>query len=180
MADGISYWMSNFKSLGGDQGQPFFRCTGPSSGNFDFQYTNGSSTAFKIPLTGSPPIDQPHDNFDESNSRFVVPFSGYYFFIWNVCFQLKNGNQSDDLGLSLRVNNGVVVNYEDGGWSHRGSGTAFRNLTGSALQQCATNDQVELWATPYTGYATSYAADQYSIGSGVRTNLQGWLIGGSG
>jgi len=84
------------------------------------------------------------------------------------------------LGLSLRVNNGVVVNYEQGFWSHRGTGTAFGNYTGSVLQQCATNDQVELYATPYTGYATSYAADQYSIGSGVRTNLQGWLIGGSG
>ena len=180
MANGIGYWMSNFKSLGGDHCQPFFRSQGPSGGNFDWQYTAGSSTAFKIPLTGAPIIDQPHDNFDESNSRFVVPFSGYYFFTFNVCIQCKNGNETDDLGMSIRLNNGVIVNYEAGFHSHRGTGTAFGNYTGSAMHYCVTDDQIELWATPYTGYASSYDANQYSIGSGTRTNLQGWLIGGSG
>ena len=177
MADGISYWMSNFRSLGSDIGQPFFRSLGPSS---NYTFTWGSNNTFKVPLSASPAIDHPHDNFDESNSRFVVPFSGYYFFIWNVCIQCKNGNETDDLGMSLRVNNGVVVNYEQGFHSHRGSGTAFGNYTGSAMQYCTTNDQVELYATCYAGYASSTSADQYAIGSGARTNLQGWLIGGSG
>ena len=179
MADGISFWMSNFRSRGGDQGQPFFRAQGPSS-NFDFQYISGSNNTFKIPLTGAPPIDQPHDNFDESNSRFVAPFSGYYFFTWNVCVQCKNGDEIDDLGMSLRDNNNVIVNYEQGFHSWRGSGTAFGNYTGSCLYYCGGSDQIELYATAYNGYGSSTSSGGYSIGSGPRTNLQGWLIGGSG
>ncbi len=177
MADGISYWMSNFRSRGSDHGQPFFVARGPSS---NYNFTWGVNNTFKIPLTGAPTIDQPHDNFDESNSRFVVPFSGYYFFIWHVCVQCKNGDEIDDLGMSLRDNNGVIVNYEQGFHSWRGTGTAFGNYTGSAMYYCDTNDQIELYATAYNGYGSSTAANGYSIGSGTRTNLQGWLIGGSG
>ena len=179
MADGISYWMSNFRSKGGDHCQPFFRAQGPS-GNYGFQYISGSHNTFKIPLTGAPSIDQPHDNFDEANSRFVAPFSGYYFFTWNVCVQCKNGDEIDDLGMSLRDNNSIIVNFEQGFHSWRGSGTAFGNYTGSCLYYCGGNDQIELYATAYNGYGSSTAANGYSIGSGTRTNLIGWLIGGSG
>ena len=82
--------------------------------------------------------------------------------------------------MSLRDNNSIIVNFEQGFHSWRGSGTAFGNYTGSCLYYCGGNDQIELYATAYNGYGSSTAANGYSIGSGTRTNLIGWLIGGSG
>ena len=175
MADGIAFWGSNFEGRGG-KFPPICRAQGPSS-NYNFTWNGGT---FKIPFTQSPSINHPQDNFDESQSRFIAPFAGYYYFSWNVCVQCKNGDETDDLGLSLRDNNNIIVNYEQGFHSWRGTGTAFGNYHGSCIYYCGGGDQMELYATTYGGYGSNTGADGYCIGSGTRTNFNVFLLGVSG
>ncbi len=169
MADGIQYWSTMFRARGG-KGIPICRAKGPSS-NTSF---NHDGTNFKIPLTGTPPIDIANNDFDEANSRFVAPFSGYYYFSWNVCVQAQAANATDDIGINLRDNGNIIVTYEQCISNHIDNRTSFANHHGSCIYYCGGGDQMEIWCNPFSSYATSSSG--WTIGSGERTNLQVFLL----
>ena len=173
MADGFTAFTPWFRSSGGETGRRpmFFAHHGGGSNTNHTQ--NGSS--FKINLTATPDVDNTND-FDESNSRFVVPINGYYYIMYNVCIQHSGDRGTDDIGISIRKNNGVVVNYEDHSANSNNSTTLFTNMCGSAIVLCAANDQIELYCTPYNGYDVGDSS-AFTIGTGHRTNMMGFLLG---
>ena len=109
MADGFTAYTPWFRSSGGETGirPAFFAHHGGGSNSSHTQ--NGST--FKIQLGATPDVDSTGD-FDEGNSRFVVPMNGYYYVMYNVCIQHAGNRSTEDIGISIRKNNAVVVNYE--------------------------------------------------------------------
>ena len=173
MANGFTAYTPWFRSSGGETGKRpmFFAHHG---GGSNTSHTQNGST-FKINLTASPDVDHTND-FDESNSRFVVPINGYYFIIYNVCIQHQGNRSTEDIGISIRKNNGTIVNYEDHSANSSDSNVLFTNMSGSAIVLAAKNDQIELYCTPYNGYAVGTDSD-FVIGTGARTNMTGFLLG---
>ena len=173
MANGFTAYTPWFRSSGGETGKRpmFFAHHG---GGSNTSHTQNGST-FKINLTASPDVDHTND-FDESNSRFVVPINGYYFIIYNVCIQHQGNRSTEDIGISIRKNNGTIVNYEDHSANSSDSNVLFTNMSGSAIVLCAANDQIELYCTPYNGYASG-DDNNFTIGTGSRTNMNGFLLG---
>ena len=173
MADGFTAYTPWFRSSGGETGirPAFFAHHGGGSNTNHNQ--NGST--FKINFTASPDVDSTND-FDEANSRFVVPINGYYYFMYNVCIQHAGNRGTDDIGISIRKNNGVIVNYEDHSANSNNGTTLFTNMCGSAIALCAANDQIEIHCTPYNGYHSG-TDNSFTIGTGSRTNFNGFLLG---
>ena len=173
MADGFTAYTPWFRSSGGETGirPAFFAHHGGGSNSSHTQ--NGST--FKIQLGATPDVDSTGD-FDEGNSRFVVPMNGYYYVMYNVCIQHAGNRSTEDIGISIRKNNAVVVNYEDHSANTRNDRTLFTNMSGSVIFLAAENDQVELYCTPYTGYASGDDSN-FTIGTGSRTNMTGFLLG---
>ena len=173
MADGLTAYTPWFRSSGGETGKRpmFFAHHGGGSNSSHTQ--NGNT--FKIQLNAAPDVDTTSD-FDEGNSRFIVPINGYYYFMYNVCVQHAGNRGTDDIGISIRKNNGVIVNYEDHSANSNNNTTLFTNMCGSAIALCAANDQIELYCTPYNGYSTGTDAN-FTIGTGSRTNFNGFLLG---
>jgi len=173
MADGLTAYTPWFRSSGGETGKRpmFFAHHGGGSNSSHTQ--NGST--FKIQLNATPDVDSTND-FDEGNSRFVVPMNGYYYVMYNVCIQHAGNRATEDIGISIRKNNGVIVNYEDHSANSNSSYTTFTNMCGSAIVLCAANDQLEIYCTPYNGYAVG-SDNTFTIGTGPRTNFNGFLLG---
>ena len=173
MADGLTAYTPWFRSSGGETGKRpmFFAHHGGGSNSSHTQ--NGST--FKIQLNATPDVDSSND-FDEGNSRFVVPINGYYYVMYNVCIQHAGNRATEDIGISIRKNNGVIVNYEDHSANSNSSYTTFTNMCGSAIVLCAANDQLEIYCTPYNGYAVG-SDNTFTIGTGPRTNFNGFLLG---
>ena len=173
MADGYTAYTPWFRSSGGETGKRpmFFAHHGGGSNSSHTQ--NGST--FKLQLNATPDVDSSND-FDEGNSRFVVPINGYYYVMYNVCIQHAGNRATEDIGISIRKNNGVIVNYEDHSANSNSSYTTFTNMCGSAIVLCAANDQLEIYCTPYNGYAVG-SDNTFTIGTGPRTNFNGFLLG---
>ena len=173
MADGLTAYTPWFRSSGGETGKRpmFFAHHGGGSNSSHTQ--NGST--FKLQLNATPDVDSSND-FDEGNSRFVVPINGYYYVMYNVCIQHAGNRATEDIGISIRKNNGVIVNYEDHSANSNSSYTTFTNMCGSAIVLCAANDQLEIYCTPYNGYAVG-SDNTFTIGTGPRTNFNGFLLG---
>ena len=173
MAAGVTAYTPWYRASGGETGKRpmFFAHHGGGSNSSHTQ--NGSS--FKINLEATPDVDATND-FDEANSRFVVPINGYYYVMYNVCIQHAGNRATEDIGISIRKNNGVIVNYEDHSAISTSSYTLFTNMSGSAVVLCAANDQLEIYCTPYNGYSTGTDAN-FTIGTGPRTNFNGFLLG---
>ena len=173
MADGYTAYTPWFRSSGGETGKRpmFFAHHGGGSNSSHNQ--NGST--FKIQLNATPDVDSTND-FDEGNSRFVVPINGYYYVMYNVCIQHAGNRGTDDIGISIRKNNSIIVNYEDHSANSNNSTTLFTNMSGCAIFLAAANDQIELYCTPYNGYSTGTDAN-FTIGTGARTNMTGFLLG---
>ena len=173
MADGYTAYTPWFRSSGGETGKRpmFFAHHGGGSNS---SHTQDGST-FKINLTATPDVDSTGD-FDNSNSRFTVPINGYYYVMYNVCIQHAGNRGTDDIGISIRKNNSIIVNYEDHSANSNNSTTLFTNMCGCAIFLAAENDQVELYCTPYTGYASGDDSN-FTIGTGSRTNMTGFLLG---
>tara|TARA_B000000557_G_scaffold194862_1_gene160223 strand:- start:328 stop:621 length:294 start_codon:yes stop_codon:yes gene_type:complete len=96
--------------------------------------------------------------------------------MYNVCIQHAGNRATEDIGISIRKNNSVVVNYEDHSANSTSSYTLFTNMCGCAIVLCAANDQIELYCTPYNGYAVG-TDNNFTIGTGSRTNMTGFLLG---
>ena len=173
MADGFTLYTPWFRSSGGETGRRpmFFAHHGGGSNSSHTQ--NGSS--FKINLEATPDVDNTSD-FDEANSRFTVPINGYYYVMYNVCIQHAGNRGTDDIGISIRKNNSIIVNYEDHSANSNNSTTLFTNMSGSAVVLFAANDQLEIYCTPYNGYSTG-TDNSFTIGTGPRTNFNGFLLG---
>tara|TARA_B100001287_G_C22650592_1_gene514997 strand:+ start:805 stop:1329 length:525 start_codon:yes stop_codon:yes gene_type:complete len=173
MADGYTAYTPWIRSRGGETGKRpmWFAHHGGGSNS---SHNQGDST-FKINLTASPDVDRTSD-FDESNSRFVVPISGFYYVMYNVCIQHAGNRATEDIGISIRKNNNVIVNYEDHSANSRNDRTLFTNMCGCAIFLCAENDQIELYCTPYNGYDVGDSS-AFTIGTGARTNMTGFLLG---
>ena len=173
MADGFTAYTPWFRSSGGETGirPAFFAHHGGGSNSSHNQ--NGST--FKIQLNATPDVDSTND-FDEANSRFTVPINGYYYVMYNVCIQHAGNRATEDIGISIRKNNSVIVNYEDHSANSSSSTTLFTNMCGSAILLCAANDQLEIYCTPYNGYAVG-TDNTFTIGTGSRTNFNGFLLG---
>ena len=173
MADGYTAYTPWFRSSGGETGKRpmFFAHHGGGSNS---SHTQDGST-FKINLTATPDVDSTGD-FDNSNSRFTVPINGYYYVMYNVCIQHAGNRGTDDIGISIRKNNSIIVNYEDHSANSNNSTTLFTNMSGSAIFIAAANDQIELYCTPYNGYHSGTDAN-FTIGTGSRTNMNGFLLG---
>ena len=173
MADGLTAYTPWFRSSGGETGKRpmFFAHHGGGSNSSHTQ--NGST--FKLQLNATPDVDSSND-FDEGNSRFVVPINGYYYVMYNVCIQHAGNRATEDIGISIRKNNGVIVNYEDHSANSNSSYTTFTNMCGSAIVLCAANDQLEIYCTPYNGYAVG-TDNNFTIGTGPRTNFNGFYLG---
>ena len=173
MADGYTAYTPWFRSSGGETGKRpmFFAHHGGGSNSSHTQ--NGST--FKLQLNATPDVDSSND-FDEGNSRFVVPINGYYYVMYNVCIQHAGNRATEDIGISIRKNNGVIVNYEDHSANSNSSYTTFTNMCGSAIVLCAANDQLEIYCTPYNGYAVG-TDNNFTIGTGPRTNFNGFYLG---
>ena len=173
MADGFTAYTPWFRSMGGETGiRPAFYAH--HGGGSNTSHTQNGNT-FKIILTATPDVDSTGD-FDESNSRFVVPINGYYFVSYNVCIQHQGNRCTEDIGISIRKNNGTIVNYEDHSANSSDSNVLFTNMSGSAVFLAAKNDQIELYCTPYSGYAVG-TDNNFTIGTGSRTNMNGFLLG---
>ena len=171
MADGFTAYTPWFRSSETGTRPMWFAHHGGGSNSSHTQ--NGGT--FKINLTATPDVDATAD-FDESNSRFVVPINGYYYVMYNVCIQHSGNRQTEDIGISIRKNNNVIVNYEDHSANTRNDTTLFTNMCGCAIFLCAANDQIELYCTPYNGYAVG-SDNTFTIGTGARTNMTGFLLG---
>ena len=171
MADGFTAYTPWFRSTETGIRPAFFAHHGGGSNSSHNQ--NGSS--FKIQLNATPDVDSTND-FDEGNSRFVVPINGYYYFMYNVCIQHAGNRCTEDIGISIRKNNGVIVNYEDHSANSNNSTTLFTNMSGSAIALCAANDHIEIYCTPYNGYHSG-TDNSFTIGTGSRTNFNGFLLG---
>ena len=173
MADGFTAYTPWFRSSGGETGtRPMFFAHHGGGSNSSHTQNGGS---FKINLEATPDVDATND-FDEANSRFVVPINGYYYVMYNVCIQHAGNRGTDDIGISIRKNNSIIVNYEDHSANINNSTTLFTNMCGSAIVLCAANDQLEIYCTPYNGYSTGTDAN-FTIGTGPRTNFNGFLLG---
>ena len=96
--------------------------------------------------------------------------------MYNVCIQHAGNRGTDDIGISIRKNNSIIVNYEDHSANSNNSTTLFTNMCGSAIVLCAANDQLEIYCTPYNGYSTG-TDNSFTIGTGPRTNFNGFLLG---
>ena len=171
MADGFTAYTPWFRSTETGIRPAFFAHHGGGSNSSHNQ--NGST--FKIQLNATPDVDSTND-FDEGNSRFVVPINGYYYFMYNVCIQHAGNRCTEDIGISIRKNNGVIVNYEDHSANSNNSTTLFTNMSGSAIALCAANDHIEIYCTPYNGYHSG-TDNSFTIGTGSRTNFNGFLLG---
>ena len=173
MADGFTLYTPWFRSSGGETGKrPMFFAHHGGGSNSNHNQNGGT---FKIQLNATPDVDNTSD-FDEANSRFVVPINGYYYVMYNVCIQHAGNRGTDDIGISIRKNNSIIVNYEDHSANSNNSTTLFTNMCGSAIVLCAANDQLEIYCTPYNGYSTGTDAN-FTIGTGPRTNFNGFLLG---
>ena len=172
MADGFTAYTPWFRSSGGETGSRPMFFAHQVSPNLSYNQNGGT---FKINLAATPDVDATND-FDEANSRFVVPINGYYYVMYNVCIQHAGNRGTEDIGISIRKNNSVIVNYEDHSANSTSSTTLFTNMCGSAILLCAANDQIELYCTPYNGYAVG-TDNSYTIGTGPRTNFNGFLLG---
>ena len=173
MADGFTAYTPWFRSSGGETGRrPMFFAN--HGGGSNSSHNQGDST-FKIQLNDTLEVDHTGD-FDNSNSRFTVPINGYYYVSYNVCIQHGGNRATEDIGISIRKNNSVIVNYEDHSANSRNDRTTFTNMSGSALFLCAANDQIELYCTPYNGYHVGDSS-AFTIGTGHRTNMMGFLLG---
>ena len=173
MADGFTVYTPWFRSSGGETGRRpmWFAHHG---GGVNSNHNQGDST-FKINFTATPDVDNTAD-FDEANSRFTVPVNGYYWVMYNVCIQHAGNRCTEDIGISIRRNNNVVVNYEDHSANSKDANTLFTNMCGSAIVLCAANDQIEIYCTPYNGYHSGDSS-AFTIGTGPRTNMSGFLLG---
>ena len=171
MADGFTLYTPWFRSTETGRRPMWFSHHGGGSNSSHTQ--NGGT--FKINLAATPDVDATND-FDEANSRFVVPINGYYYVMYNVCIQHAGNRGTDDIGISIRKNNSIIVNYEDHSANSNNSTTLFTNMSGSAVVLCAANDQLEIYCTPYNGYSTGTDAN-FTIGTGPRTNFNGFLLG---
>lgn len=173
MADGFTAYTPWFRSSGGETGiRPMWFAH--HGGGSNTSHTQNGGT-FKINLTASPDVDATSD-FDEANSRFTVPINGYYYVMYNVCIQHAGNRGTDDIGISIRKNNNIIVNYEDHSANSNNSTTLFTNMCGCAIFLAAANDQIELYCTPYNGYAVGDDSN-FTIGTGARTNMTGFLLG---
>ena len=170
MADGFTAYTPWFRSSETGTRPMFF--AHQVSPNLSYNQNGGT---FKINLAATPDVDATND-FDEANSRFVVPINGYYYVMYNVCIQHAGNRGTEDIGISIRKNNSVIVNYEDHSANSTSSTTLFTNMCGSAIVLCAANDQLEIYCTPYNGYSTGTDAN-FTIGTGPRTNFNGFLLG---
>ena len=173
MADGFTLYTPWFRSSAGDTGRRpmwFAHHGGGSNSNH-----NQNGGTFKIQLNATPDVDNTSD-FDEANSRFTVPINGYYYVMYNVCIQHAGNRGTEDIGISIRKNNSIIVNYEDHSANSNNSTTLFTNMSGSAVVLCAANDQLEIYCTPYNGYAVG-TDNTFNIGTGSRTNMTGFLLG---
>ncbi len=172
MANGFTAYTPWFRSSGGETGRRPMFFAHMSSPNTSY---NQNGQTFKINLEATPDADHTND-FDESNSRFVVPINGYYYVSYNVCIQHSGNRATEDIGISIRKNNSVIVNYEDHSANSRNDRTLFTNMSGCAIFLAAANDQIELYCTPYNGYAVG-TDNSFTIGHGPRTNMNGFLLG---
>ena len=107
MADGFTAYTPWFRSSETGTRPMFF--AHQVSPNLSYNQNGGT---FKINLAATPDVDATND-FDEANSRFVVPINGYYYVMYNVCIQHAGNRATEDIGISIRKNNSVIVNYED-------------------------------------------------------------------
>ena len=170
MADGFTAYTPWFRSSETGTRPMFF--AHQVSPNLSYNQNGGT---FKIQLNATPDVDSTND-FDEANSRFTVPINGYYYVMYNVCIQHAGNRATEDIGISIRKNNSVIVNYEDHSANSTSSTTLFTNMCGSAILLCAANDQLEIYCTPYNGYSTG-TDNSFTIGTGSRTNFNGFLLG---
>ena len=173
MADGFTVYTPWFRSSGGETGKRPMWFAHHGGGSNSSHTQNGGT--FKIQFNATPDVDYTND-FDEANSRFVVPINGYYYVMYNVCIQHAGNRQTEDIGISIRKNNNVIVNYEDHSANSKNDKTLFTNMCGCAIFLAAVNDQIEIYCTPYNGYASGDDND-FTIGTGARTNMTGFLLG---
>ena len=92
-------------------------------------------------------------NFDTTNSRFVAPITGYYFFTWGGTIVLSSG---DAYITSYLRKNGSVAGGMRTRTNSTSSSTLYAGMAGAEVQYMAANDYMEVYHYSQNGNAASY------------------------
>ena len=100
-------------------------------------------------------------NFDTTNSRFVAPVAGYYFFTWGGTIVMSS---ADAYVTSYLRKNGSVAGGMRTRTNFYGTGTQYAGMAGAEVQYMAANDYMEVWHYSNSGNAYSYQGEYVYTG----------------
>ena len=132
--------------------QPMFHATHSSGDTFSTTDEKHNFNTERIDLGG---------HFDTTNSRFVAPVNGYYFFTWGGTIVMSS---SDAYITAYLRKNGAVAGGMRTRTNVSSSSTLYDGFAGAEVQYMAANDYMEVWHYSNTGNAYSYQGEYVFTG----------------
>jgi len=124
--------------------QPIFHAMNSTNDTFTNADAKHSFNSERIDVGG---------HFDTTNSRFVAPVSGYYFFTWGGTILMS---AADSYVTSYLRKNGAVPGGMRTRTNSTSSSSLYAGMAGAEVQYMAANDYMEVYHYSQNGNAYSY------------------------